>query len=99
MLEVGARSTDPKLGNSLEVLRIPGPGERILELRRVIKPRTGRTQPHVPWTSSSASSWRPATRRPSWAARQIELGPADALEVPRERNHVNPHNAATEDRS
>lgn len=97
MLEVGAHFTAPKLGASLEVLRVPGPDERILELRRVIKPRTGRTAPHVHMDFVERFVVEAGHATAKLGRRTIELGPADALEVPRERDHVNAYNAATED--
>lgn len=97
MLEVGARFTAPDLGSSLEVLRAPGPGEPVLELRRVIKPHTGRTARHVHMDFAERFIVEAGHATAKLERRTIELGPADAFEVPRGRNHVNAYNAATED--
>jgi hypothetical protein len=97
VLEVGARFTAPKLGASLEVLRVPGPDERILELRRLIKPGTGKAAPHVHMDFVERFVVEAGRATAKLERRTIELGPADALEVPPERDHVNAYNAATED--
>jgi mannose-6-phosphate isomerase-like protein (cupin superfamily) len=97
MLEVGARFTDPTLGASLEVLRVPGPDERILELRRVMRPHTGRTAPHVHMDFVERFIVEAGQATGRLGRRAIELGQADALEVPGGRHHVNPYNATSGD--
>lgn len=97
MLTTGARFTNPKTGASFEVLRAPGPGERILELRRVIKPGTGRTVPHVHMDLIEGFVVESGKAKATLDHRAVELGPAEALDVPPGRAHVNPYNRGTAD--
>lgn len=97
MLDVGARFTNPKTGASLEVLRVPGPHERILQLRRVIKPGTGKTARHVHMDFVERFVVEAGQARAELVGRPIELGPAEAFDVSPKRVHVNPYNAGSED--
>jgi mannose-6-phosphate isomerase-like protein (cupin superfamily) len=97
VLEVGDHFASTKLGNSLEVLRVPGPDKRILELRRVIKPGTGRTAPHLHMDFVERFVVEAGHATAKLGPRTVELGPADTLEVPRACEHVNAYNAATKD--
>jgi mannose-6-phosphate isomerase-like protein (cupin superfamily) len=97
MLEVGARFTDTRLGAKLEVLRLPGPQEPILEFRRVIKPRTGRTASHVHVDFAERFVVEAGHATAKVKRRAVELGPADVFEVPPAHQHVNPYNAGAED--
>ena len=97
MLEVGARFINPKTGASLEVLRVPGPHERILQLKRVIKPGTGKTARHVHLDFVERFVVEAGHARAELVGRPIELGPAEAFDVSPKRVHVNPYNAGSED--
>lgn len=97
MVEVGARFTNPKTGASLEVRRVPGADEQILELRRVIKPGTGKTAAHVHMDFVERFVVEAGQATAKLERRAIELGVGDDLEVPRERAHVHPYNTGTED--
>lgn len=97
MLQVGARFTNPRTGASFEVLRAPGAEQRVLELKRVIKPGTGRTVPHVheDFVERFAIESGRATARVD--GRSMELGPGEQLDVPLGSSHVNPYNKGGED--
>ncbi|HEV2752626.1 MAG TPA: hypothetical protein VGV36_02185 [Solirubrobacteraceae bacterium] len=97
MLEVGTRFTNPKTGASLEVLRVPGPHERILQLKRVLKPGTGKTARHVHMDFVERFVVEAGQARAELVGRLIELGPPEAFDVSPKRVHVNPYNAGTED--
>lgn len=97
MLEVGARFTDPKTGASLEVLRVPGADERILQLRRVMKPGTGKRARHVHMDVVERFVVEAGQARAELVGRPLELGPGEAFDVSPKRVHVNPYNAGSED--
>lgn len=97
MLRVGDRFENPRTGASIEVVRTPGDGERLLEVRRVMKPGTGRVIPHVhtDYTESFAVLEGRATARSGGV--KLELGPGDELAVRPFERHVNAYNAGRED--
>jgi len=97
VLEVGARFTNPKTGASLEVLRVPGPHERILQLKRVIKPGTGKAARHVHMDFVERFVVEAGQARAELVGRPLELGPGEAFDVSPKRVHLNPYNAGTED--
>ena len=97
MLEVGARFTNPDTGASLEILGVPGPHERILQLRRVIKPGTGKSARHVHMDFVERFVVEAGQARAELVGRPLELGPPEAFDVSPKRVHVNPYNAGTED--
>lgn len=97
MLEVGARFTNPQTGASLEVLRVPGRHERVLQLRRIIKPGTGRAARHVHLDFVERFVVEAGQARAELVGRPLELGPAEAFDISPKRVHVNPYNAGKED--
>ena len=97
MLQTGDRFTNPKTGAGLEVIRAPGPDEQSLELRRVVKPGTGRTVPHVHMDFVERFVVESGRATAKLDGRRIELGTAEALDVPPGHRHVNPYNTGTED--
>ena len=97
MLEAGANFTNPRTGASFEVLRAPGAGEESLELRRVVKPGTGRTIPHVHMDFVERFVVESGRATARLDRRRVELGPAETLDVPPGSSHVNPWNTGTED--
>jgi mannose-6-phosphate isomerase-like protein (cupin superfamily) len=97
MLQAGTRFTNPKTGASFEVLRAPGPEGRTLELRRVIKPGTGRTVPHVHMDFVERFVVESGQATARLGRRRVALAPAETLEVPPGRGHVNPYNKGTAD--
>ena len=97
MLEVGARFTNPETGASLEVLGVPGRHERILQLRRVIKPGTGKTARHVHMDFVERFVVEAGQARAELVGRPLELDPGEAFDVSPKRVHVNPYNGGSED--
>jgi mannose-6-phosphate isomerase-like protein (cupin superfamily) len=85
-------------GAVLEIARAPGEQRGALELRRVLKPGTGKTLAHVhrDYLERFVVESGHATAR--LARKTVELGPGDELEVPIGSSHVNVHSAGGEDR-
>ena len=97
MLEAGASFTNPRTGARFEVLRVPGPDETRLELRRFVKPGTGRTVPHVHMDLVERFVIESGRASARLDRRRVELGPSEAMDVPPGRGHVNPWNTGTGD--
>ena len=97
MLRVGDRFEDPGTGATLEILRAPHDGDSALEVRRLLRPGTGRNRPHVhrDYVERFVVEQGVATAERDGAA--IRLGPGDELEIPVSGRHVNAHNAGDED--
>ena len=97
MLKAGDRFENPRTGASFEVLRAPGGGERMLEVRRVVKPRTGRVLPHVHTDYVERFVVESGRARAKLDGRTIALRAGDALEVPTGGTHSNAWNDGDED--
>lgn len=97
MLRPGDKFVNPRTGASIEVLRAPGDGERGFEVRRVVKPGTGKTIPHLhaDYVESFIVERGHAAARSG--GRKRELGPGDELAVPAGGKHMNPWNPGDED--
>ncbi|TML75458.1 MAG: cupin domain-containing protein, partial [Actinobacteria bacterium] len=97
MLKVGDRFENPDTGTSFEVLRAPAAGENVLDLRRVVKPRTGKTLPHVHLDYVEKFVVESGQARAKVDGRAVSLAPGDELEVPAGTAHTNPANAGDDD--
>ena len=97
MLKVGDRFENPDTGASFEVLRAPAAGENVLDLRRVVKPRTGKTLPHVHLDYVEKFVVESGQARAKVDGRAVSLAPGDELEVPAGTAHTNPANAGDDD--
>jgi mannose-6-phosphate isomerase-like protein (cupin superfamily) len=97
MLKVGDRFENPRTGASFEVLRAPGDDERVLDLRRTIKPGTGKVLPHVHLDYVERFVVESGQARAKLDGRTVRLGPGDELEVPLEGSHVNAWNDGSAD--
>ena len=97
MLRVGDRFEDPRTGASLEILRAPHDGDSVLEVRRILRPGSGRNQPHLhrDYVERFVVEQGLATAKRSGS--EVSLGPGDELEIPASVRHVNAHNAGEED--
>ena len=97
MLRVGDRFEDPRTGATLEIVRAPHDGDPALEVRRLLRPGTGRNRPHLhrDYVERFVVERGEATAERDGAA--IRLGPGDELEVPVSARHVNAYNAGDED--
>jgi mannose-6-phosphate isomerase-like protein (cupin superfamily) len=97
LLAVGDRFENASSGAVLEIVRSPGDQRGALELRRVLRPGTGKTLAHVhrDYVERFVIESGHATAR--LARKTVELGPGDELEVPIGTPHVNAYNAGGED--
>jgi mannose-6-phosphate isomerase-like protein (cupin superfamily) len=97
VLRPGDKFVNPRTGASIEVLRASGAGARGFEVRRVVKPGTGKTVPHVhaDYVESFIVERGHAVARSG--GRTHELGPGDELAVPAGGRHVNAWNPGDED--
>ena len=89
--------TNPATGASFEVVRAPGSEERALEVRRVIKPGTGRTVPHVHMDFVEGFVVESGRGTARVGLRKVELGPGESLDVPPQGAHEKPYNRGSED--
>jgi mannose-6-phosphate isomerase-like protein (cupin superfamily) len=97
MLKVGDRFENPQTGASFDVLRAPGNGEDVLELRRIVTPRTGKTLPHVHLDYVERFVVESGSARAKVDGRAVSLGTGDELKVPAGTDHTNPANAGDQD--
>jgi mannose-6-phosphate isomerase-like protein (cupin superfamily) len=81
MLTAGEKFDNPKTGALLEIVRAPGDGESVLELRRTIRPRTGKTIPHVHRDYLERFVVEAGEALATIDGREQRLGPGDELEV------------------
>src|SRR5689334_11076340 len=97
MLRTGDIFENPRTGASFEVMHAPAGGDGRLEIRRVIKPHTGKALAHVHMDYVERfvvdSGWATAKLDGS----EVALGPGDEVEVRIEQPHVNAYNAGDED--
>jgi mannose-6-phosphate isomerase-like protein (cupin superfamily) len=97
MLRVGDRFQNPRTGASFEVLRVPGDGERDLELRRVLAPGTGRAAPHVHLDYVERFVIERGLAEGRSGGRRLAMAPGDELEVPAGERHQNVLNRSGEE--
>ena len=97
MLRVGDRFENPKTGATMEVVRVPGEGGDALEVRRRIKPGTGRTIPHVHHDYVERFVVEEGEATVKVNGRKTTLGPGDESAVPVRGRHVNAFNGSDED--
>ncbi|MDP8944245.1 MAG: cupin domain-containing protein [Actinomycetota bacterium] len=97
MLRVGDRFENPRTGATLEILRVPGGGDSALEVRRLLRPGTGRNRPHVHLDYVERFVVEQGVATALRGGSTVTLGPGDELEIPAAGRHVNAHNAGQED--
>ena len=97
MLRVGDRFENPGTGAVLEIVRTPDGGPAPLEVRRVLKPGTGKTLGHLhrDYVERFVVESGRATARLDH--RTVMLDAGDELEVPIGSVHVNAYNGGEED--
>jgi mannose-6-phosphate isomerase-like protein (cupin superfamily) len=94
---VGDRFENARTGATMEMVRVPGPDGGVLEVRRLLKPGTGRTVPHMHLDYVERFAIEQGQASAKLDGRALTLGPGDELEVPLESTHVNPYNASDQD--
>ena len=97
MLKAGDRFENPDTGASFEVLRAPADADDVLDLHRVVKPRTGKTLPHVHLDYVERFLVESGRARAKVDGRTVSLGPGEELELPAGTDHTNPANAGEQD--
>ena len=97
MLKVGDQFENPQTGAKFEVLRTPAVGENVLELRRTVRPRTGKTLPHVHLDYVERFVVESGSAAAKVDGRTVSLGPGEDLELPAGIDHTNPANAGDQD--
>lgn len=98
VLHAGDVFEDPTTGASVEIVSVPEAGAREpLEMRRVLKPRSGRTPPHVHVDFVERFEVESGTGAASLDGNAVTLHPGDDLTVPAGTSHVNAHNRAHDD--
>ena len=94
MLRAGDFARNPKTGATLEVVAAP-PGA--LDLRRRLKPGTGRALGHVHLDYLERFVVEEGEATAKIGGNTVTLGPGEELVVPRDAPHVNAYNAGTRD--
>jgi mannose-6-phosphate isomerase-like protein (cupin superfamily) len=97
VLGAGDRFEDSRTGAVLEIVRTAGDASGALELRRVLKPGTGKTLAHVHRDYVERFVVESGHAKARLARKTVELGSGDELEVPIGRSHVNAYNTGAED--
>jgi len=97
MVRVGEKFENPRTGAIMEIARAPGEGERVLELRRTMKPGTGKTIAHVHRDYVERFVVEAGEALARIDRRERRLGPGDELEIQIGQRHVNPYNVSTSD--
>lgn len=97
MLSVGDRFENPRTGASFAVLRMPEADGEALELRRVIKPGTGKTAPHVHLDFVERFVVESGGGAMKVEGRALEAAAGDDIAVPVASRHENVRNAGDDD--
>jgi mannose-6-phosphate isomerase-like protein (cupin superfamily) len=97
VLRVGDRFENPRTGAVIEVLRVPDVRERALEVRRVLKPGTGRAVPHVHLDFTETFVVEQGRADGLSGGRRLAMGPGDELAVPPGERHQNVVNSGDGD--
>ena len=97
MLRAGDRFENPRTGASFEMLRVPGNGERDLEVLRVVAPGTGRAFPHVHLDYVERFVIESGRAEGRSGRRRLLMGPGDELVVPAGERHQNVLNRSGEE--
>jgi mannose-6-phosphate isomerase-like protein (cupin superfamily) len=97
LLHNGDTFRDASSGATLEVIRTSAPGRGALEIRRLIKPGTGRTIPHLHTDYVERFLVERGEATAKLDGRELRLGPGERLEVPIGTRHVNARNASPRD--
>lgn len=97
MLSPGDRFENPRTAATLEIVRTPSDGDGVLEVRRTIKPGSGRTIAHVHRDYVERFVVEAGEALAKVDGREHRLGPGEELEVPIDHSHVNAYNAGTAD--
>jgi mannose-6-phosphate isomerase-like protein (cupin superfamily) len=97
MVSVGDRFENPDTGAILEIVRAPGDREQTLEVRRTIKPGSGKTIAHVHRDYVERFVVESGEALAKVDGRERRLGAGEELEVAIGQRHVNAYNASAED--
>jgi mannose-6-phosphate isomerase-like protein (cupin superfamily) len=97
MLRAGDRYEDPSTGAKFEVLVAPEGDERRLELRRVMRPGTGKVVAHVHLDGVERFVVESGIATVKLGRRRLVLGPGEEVEVPVGTAHVNAYNEGNAD--
>jgi uncharacterized cupin superfamily protein len=97
MLTAGDRFDNPTTGASFEVVAAPDGAARTLDIRRTMKPGTGKTLPHSHRDYRERFVVESGRASAKLDGRAVELGPGDEIEMPIGGSHVNAWNSGDED--
>jgi mannose-6-phosphate isomerase-like protein (cupin superfamily) len=97
VLRVGDVFENPKTGATMEIVRVPADGDDGLEVRRLLKPGTGKTIPHVHHDYAERFVVERGEATVKVGGRRAKLRPGEESNVPVRGTHVNAFNDSDSD--
>jgi mannose-6-phosphate isomerase-like protein (cupin superfamily) len=97
MLRAGDIFENPRTGAVIEMVQVPRDGDGRLDVRRVMKPGTGKAAAHVHMDYVERFLIESGRATAKIEGRTVTAGPGEQIEVRVGQAHTNPFNAGPED--